>query len=117
MKINILGTEYEIIIKKYDEEESFERRGICGFCAGYTKEIVVCDMSTYPGWEHEDEKTIDIAQKLYTRHEIIHAFFFESGLAQNSTETDAWAGNEEMVDWIALQFPKMLKAMAAAQAI
>ena len=39
------------------------------------------------------------------RHELIHAFLFESGLAENSN----WARNEEMVDWIARQFPKMAK--------
>ena len=47
MTVNILGTPYEIIVKKYDEEEEFERRSISGFCDGYAKEIVVCDMSTY----------------------------------------------------------------------
>lgn len=49
MIVNILGTPYEIIVKKYDEEESFDRRSIAGFCDGYAKEIVVCDMHTYKG--------------------------------------------------------------------
>ena len=41
--------------------------------------------------------------KKQTRHEIIHAFLYESGLAFNSD----WAVNEELVDWIAIQFPKI----------
>lgn len=41
--------------------------------------------------------------KKQTRHEIIHAFLYESGLSFNSD----WAVNEELVDWIAIQFPKI----------
>ena len=62
MTVNILGTPYEIIVKKYDEEEAFDRRSIDGFCDGYAKEIVVCDMHTYKGWEHEAEKQLSLAR-------------------------------------------------------
>ena len=41
------------------------------------------------------------------RHEIIHAFLFESGLECNSLKTYNWAENEEMVDWFAIQSPKI----------
>ena len=34
------------------------------------------------------------------RHEIIHAYLYESGL-------DSYAEDETIVDWIAAQFPKM----------
>ena len=47
------------------------------------------------------------------RHEIIHAFLFESGLAENSE----WAQNEEMVDFFAIQFPKLMEAFKNADAI
>ena len=40
MKLNILGTEYEVIKKKYNEDEVFERRSIAGYCDGYAKKIV-----------------------------------------------------------------------------
>ena len=53
MTVNILGTPYEIIVKNYDEEECFERRSIGAFCDGFTHQIVLCDMATYKGWEHE----------------------------------------------------------------
>jgi hypothetical protein len=115
--VNILGTAYAIIVKKYDEEEAFERRSICGFCDGCNKEIVVCDMATYKGWEHEDQNTINVSQKDTLRHEITHAFLTESGLACNTAESDGWARNEEMVDWIALQGPKIYAAWVAADAI
>ena len=47
------------------------------------------------------------------RHELVHAFAYESGLAENSP----WAFNEEMTDWIAIQFPKMLKAFETAMVL
>ncbi len=115
--INILGTNYKIVIKKYDEEESFKRREIDAFCDGYAKEIVVCDMSTYPGWNHELHDTLVPYQKAKLRHEIVHAFLFESGLAQHSGETDAWALNEEMVDWFACQGPKIYAAWKTADCL
>ena len=118
MTVNILGTPYEIIVKKYDEEEAFDRRSIAGFCDGYAKEIVVCDMHTYKGWENEAEKTVVAAQKQTIRHEIVHAFFYESGLWDNSFGIDnSWAKNEEMVDWIAIQGAKIYNAWQEADAL
>ena len=118
MTVNILGTPYEIIVKKYDEEEAFDRRSIAGFCDGYAKEIVVCDMHTYKDWENETEKTIVECQKETTRHEIVHAFFYESGLWDSSLGIDnSWAKNEEMVDWIAIQGEKIYKAWQEANAL
>lgn len=118
MKVDILGTEYTILQKNYDDEEAFARRGINGFCDGYTKEIVVCKMSTYNGWEHETEKTCEMAQKATLRHEIVHAFFNESGLMDSSSFVERpWAQNEEMIDWIALQGQKIYKAWEKVGAI
>lgn len=118
MTVNILGTPYEIIVKKYDEEEAFERRSIDGICDGWAKEIVVCDMSTYKGWEHEPDRTIAAAQKETLRHEIVHAFLNESGLMSSAGRHNAaWAENEEMVDWIALQGPKIYAAWQEAGAL
>ena len=109
--VNILGTEYTIAIKKYDEDEAFERRSVGGYCDSWTKQIVVCDMSTHKGWEHEPPDTIAAAQREIIRHEIVHAFFSESGLEDSSLSPDvAWAKNEELVDWIAIQGPKIWKA-------
>lgn len=114
----ILGTDYKIIVKKYDEEEAFERRGIDGFCDSYKKEIVVCDMATYKGWEYEGKETQEECQKQTLRHEITHAFLSESGLTDSSaTYTGAWAKNEEMVDWIASQGVKIYKAWQQAECI
>lgn len=118
MTVNVLGTEYAVTVKKYEEDEAFERLSIDGYCDGHIKEIVVCDMSTHKGWEHEPKETIEISQKQTLRHEIVHAFFDESGLASSSLGIDGpWSKNEEMVDWFALQGPKIYKAWQEVGAI
>lgn len=117
-KINILGTEYIITVKKYDEDEVFNRRSIDGYCDSWTKQIVVCDMSTSKGWQHELPETIFAAQKEVLRHEIVHAFLDESGLGDSANAVDcAWAKNEEMIDWFAIQGPKIHKAWEMAGAL
>lgn len=118
MKIGVLGTDYIVTVKKYDEDEAFARLSIDGYCDDMTKQIVVCDMTTYKGWEHEPPETAAASQKETLRHEIVHAFLSESGLASSSIAIDSpWAKNEEMVDWFAIQGPKIYKAWQEAGAL
>ena len=118
MKINILGTDYKITVKKYDEDEAFARCSFGGYCDGYSKELVVCDMHTYKGWENEPEQSIIQAQKEVLRHEIVHAFLNESGLSCNGHSTQySWARDEEIVDWIAIQGVKIYKAWTEVDAV
>lgn len=116
-KVTVLGTEYIITIKEYDADEVFERCGANGYCSFTGDEIVLCDMKTYPDWEKETPVAIENQMKTTLRHEIVHAFLDESGLSANSIESSAWARNEEMVDWIALQGPKIYKAWQEAGAV
>lgn len=75
-------------------------------------------MSTYKGWEHEPPETIRATQKEVLRHEIVHAFFDQSGLSDSSLNLDVvWAKNEEMVDWIAIQGPKIYKVWKEVGAV
>jgi len=75
-------------------------------------------LTTYPGFENEDKLTITEAYKSTTRHEILRAFLNESGLMDSSHQFDrGWAKNEEMVDWIAIQGPKIYKAWQEADAV
>lgn len=118
MTVNILGTAYTVTVKKYDDDEAFCRRSIDGYCDSFTHQIVVCDMSTHKNFEYEPHETVKAAQKETLRHEIVHAFLSESGLADSSGIMESsWARNEEMVDWIALQGPKIYKAWAEADAL
>lgn len=116
--INILGTMYSISKKKYNDDPSFEKDGSDGYCSQALHQIVICDMSTYPGWDETGPENIDAIEKQTLRHEIVHAFFNESGLCFNAnTVTGAWSVNEEMVDWIALQGPKIYAAWQAVGAV
>ena len=98
--INILGTEYVVVRQK--EEENPKLKEANGLCEIYSKKIVLReidedDLNCYENIEAWKNKTL--------RHEIIHAFFAESGLRNNCS----FAEDEELVDWIAIQFHKIEK--------
>lgn len=105
-KVNILGTTYEIRYLGKEDDTRFEE--IDGYCDFYSRLIVICN--------DEDGTLHDF--KAYRckclRHEIVHAFLYESGLAQNSNDVTRWAYNEEMVDWFAIQGEKIHKAWEEA---
>lgn len=110
-KVNILGTEYEI--KKVKEHENFEILGADGFCDFTTKEIYIHEIEREPGMVFDLEEYY----KKLIRHEIVHAALYESGLDSSSLEHHGWACNEEMVDWIAIQAPKLFKMFKEANAL
>ena len=117
-KVDVLGTEYEISVRGYGELTIFEKRSISGYCDDILHKIVICDITTHPGFEDETEEYCRKCEKMTLRHEIVHAFFNESGLqASTLTSEDGWARNEEMVDWIAIQLPKIMRAFEEAGAL
>ena len=65
--------------------------------------------------EDEDSELADydVYRKKIMRHEIIHAFLFESGLHENFKHEE-WGHEETMIDWVAVQFPKMLEVFREA---
>ena len=94
--MNILGTEYQ-----FKEDETIIEKGIDGECAGYTKEIRIRPKYTMLGASDNPADKAKRYNEVF-RNEVIHAFFTESGLEQYSDD-------EVLVNWIAIQFPKMLK--------
>ena len=112
-KINVLGTEYQIIKKAYADEPTFAEKHIDGYCDSFQKQIVYCDLDTFDRWNNEPTLAKRECEKEILRHEITHAFLSESGLADSSNPVEvAWARNEEMVDWFAIQSPKIYKVFA-----
>ncbi|MCI8632499.1 MAG: hypothetical protein HFE64_03320 [Lachnospiraceae bacterium] len=107
MKINVLGTIYDLIESSAAEDENLAEMD--GYCDTSAKLCVVDDMKN-AAKESFSKKNLDEYKNGTKRHELIHAFMYESGLDANSF----WAQNEELVDWIALQFPKMKKAFEEA---
>ena len=110
MKIDILGTEYTLIVSQESEEPRL--KDCDGLCDETVRELLV---DSYAGSEDAPtcKKNLAVQIRKNKRHEIIHAFLFESGLAANSS----WAQNEEMVDFFAIQFPKLWKAFEQADAL
>lgn len=83
-KVNILGTEYTII-----QDNSLLNTDMDGCCKRYDREIRIRNV------EHmlEDTDQIEAKETRYNevlRHEIIHAFFDESGLSD-------YSDNEQLV--------------------
>lgn len=113
-KINVLGTEYTIKIASVDEKPILEDVG--GYTDSTVKTIVVLDPKFYLDDKYHVED-LEESHRRILRHEIIHAFLIESGLDGNGTDCDHWEVNDEMIDWFALQFPKILKAFEEADCI
>ncbi len=107
-KINVLGTEYTIAESTAEQDENLANMD--GYCDTSVKLCVVDEMKNRKPGQKID---LNVYKKAVKRHEIIHAFLYESGM-DNCSE---WARNEEMVDWMAIQFPKMLKAFEEAECI
>ena len=101
-KVNVLGIEYTFEIQTKEENKFLN--DCDGYCDKSTKKIVV----TAEPKGNELENFFEY-QKICARHEIIHAFLFESGLA-NNFEHNQWGHDETFVDWFAIQFTKMQKA-------
>lgn len=108
-KINVLGTEYTVEIKSKSEDEFLQKCD--GYCDKTSKRIVVTSAD-----KDNELDNFDTYQKKNIRHEIIHAFLFESGLQENFKH-EQWGHDETTVDWIAVQFPKLLKAFEEADAL
>lgn len=111
MNIDILGTRYKIVTVAYGDTELLSPDEE-GNCDNTDKQIVVTDYTNKKPDKH-DRGNLKLCSQKLLRHEIIHAFLFESGLAENSN----WAMNEEMVDFFAIQFPKLQKAFLDADAL
>lgn len=102
--LNILGTEYEI-----HTDDSIVSQGVDGLCKSYEKKLFVRSKEKMLCPDDSDEIK-DIRHKEVLRHEIIHAFFDEAGL-------NDYSNNEQLVEWIAFQFPKMLRTFVEADCL
>lgn len=101
MVTNILGTKYKVIFTTASEDSRLKDNNGC--CDPSTKEILI--EKDIPQDEHT-LRNLDECRQKTIRHEIIHAFLYESGLHSECY----WATNEEIVDWFALQLPKITRA-------
>lgn len=106
MILDILGTKYNFIMSNPQKDLNLEDSA--GYHNQYKKTIVIDEF--YVPSKANGTAEIEIEIKKVKRHEIIHAFFSESGMSE-------WSDNEDLVDWIAWQFPKMIKAFEKVDAL
>lgn len=93
--VSILGTDYAIVEKPLE--------GCDGYCDSTTKEIAVTTKK-----DSHDMGDFENYRKKTFRHEVIHAYHFESGLSENF-ENKQYGFSETLVDWFAYQSPKIFK--------
>lgn len=110
-KVNILGTTYAVHTS-VDVNSDPSLKNLFGYCCATERKIVIADMNTIENWKGESNESKAEIVRQTMRHELIHAFLAESGLRGSTNDVQAWATNEEMVDWIAIQYPKMKKIFA-----
>ena len=104
-KVNVLGTEYTIVQKTVKEDPALKKYD--GMIDYSIKQIVIAEFTRGEFSLHD----IEAYEQKCIRHELVHAFLYESGLSVNSD----WAGNEEMIDWIAIQIYKMADVMRGCE--
>ena len=106
MKIDVLGTTYNIIYRTKWQDLKLEK--IDAYC-DYSTKTIVCIKRTEKDKDVMDLADLKFIHNRILRHEIIHAFIYESGLWCNSFDVSCWAENEEMTDWFAIQSPKIFE--------
>jgi citrate lyase synthetase len=99
-KVDILGVTY--LIRKDTENNNPNLIGTSGYTELYIKEIVIEPATE--GANVRYNSLISESNDKVLRHELVHAFLYESGLLN-------YCQDETIVDWIAIQMPKMVKAM------
>lgn len=103
--VSVLGTQYSIIEEEFADQESD------GYCDFSSKEIHVRNDNV----NNLGNFIANMRKQL--RHEIIHAFMAESGLQSNWEHMQQWGHDETTIDWFAIQFPKILEAFEAVDAL
>lgn len=94
-QVNILGQNYTIKFENTRTEPILKNAD--GECRWYSKEIVI------------DDELEPIEHKNHViKHEIIHAYFAESGLKR-------YREDEDIVDWIAWNIGKIQKTIGEAE--
>ena len=105
MKADILGTTYKIKRKNLRDAD------VDGWFDGTSKTIVIRKDN------YNNVGNFEYLMKKQLRHEIIHAFLYESGLDCNFEHLQQFGHEETMVDWIAIQFPKIYEVYKEVEAI
>lgn len=95
--VDILGMKWTVV------SENFGNKDYDGMTDFTTRTIKV---------RNDNVQEFDNFKELYkrtVRHEVLHAFMIESGLDSNFNHPE-YGHDETFVDWVAIQFPKIMIA-------
>lgn len=109
--IDVLGTDIQILFRKEKDDEKLNN--MVGYFDSSKSLIVVKILEP----DRYSVGNLDRYQQEILRHEIIHAFLYESGLDGSSGYSENWAANEEMVAWFAIQAPKIFKVFSELELV
>lgn len=116
--VSILGETYTIEMVGNEESDTVTRiSDLKGSCRKTEHKIMIVrpKKDLFPQ-DAEKMGMIRFINKT-VRHEITHAFIYESGLDGQTKINGPWSKNEEIVDWFAIQGPKIMKAWQEANCI
>lgn len=65
MTVNILGTNYNLEKREYQEDSRFKERGVDGYCNSISKLIVICVMKTQPCFKGQSDAVCKKVEKRY----------------------------------------------------
>ena len=103
-KITVLGQEYTVEEHHEDSDPKFNECN--GYFEPYSKKIVInSDLIANTNKDPMGAENMEIRVKHIYRHEILHAFFEESGISYRYSTED----EDFLVDWISTMYPKMKK--------
>ena len=108
MEINILGQKYELLVLNEKEFPKLKIHKASGLAELYDKKLIINNDNCI-----ENEFTYDNLKEYIhkvVRHEIIHAYFHESGLTN-------YGEDEQLVEWLSHQIPKIVKTINEAENI
>ena len=105
--VEVLGQQYMVRLIPKENDKRFDTLNCDGFCDYSTHELILCNLTLE---KDNDAGNVSAAITHILYHEMVHAFMFESGLAAD-WEHKQYGQEETVVDWIAWQAPKIVRAV------
>ena len=111
--VSVLGPNYAIFLDVPEDDDPMLNGECSSYCDKTAKRIVVVG-------ETRESELYDWAvyRNECLRHELIHAFMFESGIDANMTwDIGGQDHPEGLIGWMAIQFPKIVKVFREVGAL
>ena len=77
-KINVLGTKYTLEHKSIKEDSKLDEME--GYTDLYQKRIVIAKIEERDYYKNEPKEKIDLVKAKVLRHEIVHAFLYDTAV-------------------------------------